>query len=110
MVEMKKSTFDVYLLGVYLEEGGWQENERHLLGNVEVATTGTGEIDEVDILTAMKRFTYPDFFGCGIMALATIDRRIVYAEDYYGDGQWWEIGAVKGHVPVYGLKLKEDYE
>ena len=40
--------------------------------------------------------------------MVTTDRRTVYAEDYYGDGSWWEVGAVKNHVPVYGLKLKED--
>ena len=32
----KKIAFDVYLLDVYLDEGGWIENERHLLGNMEV--------------------------------------------------------------------------
>jgi len=27
------------------------------------------------------------------------------AEDFYGDGQWWEVGIRKGHEPCYGLKL-----
>ena len=42
------------------------------------------------------------------MALVTTDRRTVYAEDYYGDGSWWEVGAVRNRVPVYGLKLRGD--
>ena len=29
--------------------------------------------------------------------------RRVYAEDLYGDGHWWEVGAKKDHMPLYGL-------
>lgn len=104
----KKIAFDVYLLDVYLDEGGWIENERHLLGNMEVEPAIGKEIDAVDVLAALKKFRYRDYTGRQISALATTDRRTVYAEDYYGDGSWWEVGAVKNHVPVYGLKLKGD--
>ena len=114
----KKIAFDVYLLDVYLDEGGWIENERHLLGNMEVEPAIGKEIDAVDVLSALKKFRYRDYTGRQISALVTTDRRTVYAEDYYrrtvyaedyyGDGSWWEVGAVKNHVPVYGLKLKGD--
>ena len=104
----KKIAFDVYLLDVYLDEGGWIENERHLLGNIEVESVIGKEIDAVDVLAALKKFRYRDYTGRQISALVTTDRRTVYAEDYYGDGSWWEVGAVKNHVPVYGLKLKGD--
>lgn len=66
------------------------------------------DLDDVDILSALKGFSYRDFTGRTICALATTDRRTVYAEDFYGDGSWWEVGSVKGRVPVYGLKLRED--
>jgi len=106
--QAKTQTFDVYLLDVYPDEnGGWQENDRHFLGKIDVEMVGT-EIDDFDILAAMRKFTYSDLSGRKINALMTTDRRTVYAEDYYGDGEWWEVGSVKNHVPVYGLKLREE--
>lgn len=104
----KKMVFDVYLLDMYLDEDGWTENERHLLGDLEIEPAIGKNIDDMDVLSALKDFRYRDYTGRQISALVTTDRRTVYAEDYYGDGSWWEIGAVKNHVPVYGLKLKED--
>ena len=105
---MSITVFDVYLLDVYLDEDGWRENERHKLGSVEVDYTIGEAPDGVDILAALKNFSYRDLSGRSIGALVTTDRRKVYAEDCYGDGSWWEIGAVKNRVPVYGLKLKGD--
>lgn len=67
-------------------------------------TPATGEVDESDILAAMKQFSYSDLTGCRFQALKTTDRRRVYAEDYYGDGSWWEVGTVKDRAPVYGLR------
>lgn len=90
---------------------GCQEQTGHSrtsLGELEVEPAVGSEIDAVDIIAALKRFGYSDLTGRQIKALVTTDRRVVYAEDYYGDGTWWEVGAVKGHVPVYGLRLKED--
>ena len=70
--------FEVYYMDMYMDEGGWTENERHLLGELTVES-----------------------------ALNTTDRRRVYAEDYSGDGTWWEVGTVKDRMPVYGLRLIE---
>jgi len=102
--------FDVYYLDVYMDEGGWTENERHRLGRMEVVPTLSQRIDGTEILSAMARFSYPDLCGRRLRALDTTDRRRVYAEDFYGDGTWWEVGTVKNRMPVYGLKLMEDYD
>lgn len=99
--------FEVYYMDMYMDEGGWTENERHLLGELTVESALNREIDDIDILAAMARFTYPDFCGCHHKALNTTDRRRVYAEDYSGDGTWWEVGTVKDRMPVYGLRLIE---
>lgn len=99
--------FEVYYMDMFMDEGGWTENERHLLGELAVEPALNGEIDDTDILAAMARFSYPDYNGCRHGVLTTTDRRRVYAEDYYGDGTWWEIGTVKDRMPVYGLRLIE---
>lgn len=99
--------FEVYYMDMYMDEGGWIENERHLLGKLTVKPALNREIDEIDILTAMARFSYPDYCWCYHKALTTTDRRRVYAEDYSGDGTWWEVGTVKDRMPVYGLRLIE---
>lgn len=108
MSEEKAQVFEVYLLDVFLDECGWQENERFYLGTLKIEPAVGKSLDDVDILAAMKNFRYKDYAGRQISALVTTDRRTVYAEDYYGDGSWWEIGAVKNRVPVYGLKLGGD--
>lgn len=102
-----KSTFEVFALDVYMEDGNWVENERHFLGKMEVAPALNREVDESDILAAMMRFSYPDLCGRRLKVLNTVDRRRVYVEDYCGDGSWWEVGTVKGRMPVYGLRLIE---
>lgn len=107
-VSVEVARYEVYHMDVYMDEGGWTENERHWLGELMVRPALNGEIDCIDILSAMARFTYPDFYGCRNKALTTTDRRRVYAEDYYGDGSWWEVGTVKDHMPVYGLKRIEE--
>ena len=105
----EKAVFEVFYLDVYMEDGCWVENERHRLGKLEVAPALSQEVDEADILTAMRRFSYPGLCGRCLQALNTTDRRRVYVEDYYGDGTWWEIGTVKDRMPVYGLRLMEEY-
>lgn len=99
--------YDVFMLDVYQDECGWVENERHYLGKLDV-TPASGEVDEGDILAAMLKFSYPDLMGRRLRALNTTDRRRVYVEDYTGDGTWWEIGTVKGRMPVYGLRLIDE--
>ena len=108
MSDQNTQVFDVYLLDMYFGECGWEENNRHLLGKLEVNPAIGTEIDDVDVLNAMKRFTYTDVLGREIKAITSTDRRRVYAEDYYGSGEWWEVGTVKGHVPVYGLMLRDE--
>lgn len=109
MGKIEKQRFEVYLLDMYEDEyGDWQENERHMLGHLTVIPVIGSEIDARDILDAMRRFSYPDLVGRKIRALDTVDQRRVYAEDPYGSGTWWEVGTVKGHMPVYGLRLMEE--
>lgn len=110
MNKEKTWVFAVYLLDVFLDESGWQENQRFHLGELEIEPVIGKELDDVDILTAMRKFSYQDFTGRRINALITTDRRKVYAEDCYGDGTWWEIGSIEDRVPVYGLKLRENAE
>lgn len=106
----EKIVFEVYYLDVYQEDGCWIENERHRLGKMEVLPALGREIDTAEILSAMTRFSYSDLCGRRLWALYITDRRRVYAEDCYGDGTWWEVGMVKDRMPVYGLKLLEDYD
>lgn len=109
MGKIEKQSFEVYLLDMYEDEyGEWQENERHLLGKLTLEHLVGGEVDAADILSAMQQFSYPDLMGRRVRALDTADRRKVYAEDLYGSGTWWEVGTVKGHMPVYGLRLMEE--
>lgn len=104
----EKQNYKVYLLDLYMDECGWQENERHQLGQLTVEPSCGSEVNAMDILKAMNGFAYSDLLGRQIRALDTIDRRRVYAEDPYGSGTWWEVGMVKGHMPVYGLQLMEE--
>ena len=108
-VSDEKIVFEVFALDVYKEDGGWVENERHWIGKMEVVPTLGRETDGPEILLAMARFSYLDPCGRRLRALTTTDRRRVYAEDYYGDGTWWEVGTVKDRMPVYGLRLMEGY-
>ena len=105
----EKIVFEVYALDVYQEDGCWIENERHRLGKMEVLPAWGHENDTLEILSAMARFSYPHLCGSRLRPLNPTDRRRVYAEDYYGDGTWWEVGTVKDRMPVYGLKLLDDY-
>ena len=108
MSEDKTQVLDVYYLDMCSDgEGGWEENERHFLGELRITPVLGAEIDSKDVLSAMRKFSYSDLCGRQIRALDTTDRRRVYAEDYYGSGEWWEVGTVKERRPIYGLRLKE---
>lgn len=109
MSEIEKLRYEVYLLDMYQNEyGEWQENERHLLGHLDLDCSADEGIKSVDILRAMRRFTFVNLMGRSVCTLDTVDQRRVYAEDLYGCGSWWEVGTVKGHLPVYGLQLMEE--
>lgn len=96
--------YEVYYLDMWKDPQGWTENERFKLGLVDVVPGENGEVGAKNILEALMRFEYFDWFGNKRRVLDTTDRRRVYAEDLYGCGDWWEVGTVKGHMPVYGLK------
>ena len=104
----QKRQFEVYLLDGFLDDGVWQENERYYLGNLEIQSAVGNDIDDADVLQAMRNFVYVDYTGKGIRALPSSDRKSIYAADLYGDGSWWEIGLKKGEIPLYGLKEKEN--
>lgn len=104
----EKVSFEVFWLDVYNEDGQWVENERHRLGKLDVVLPHGKEVDENAILAAMAKFNYQELTCRKLQALNTTDRQKVYAEDYYGDGNWWEVGTVEEHMPVYGLRLIEE--
>jgi len=109
MAEKQSVKFELFELEmVWNEESGWEENDRHRLGNVTVETDRSGEITDRQVIKAVAEKDISDAIGRKFPALTTTDRRRVYAEDLYGDGQWWEVGAVKRHEPIYGLKLMEE--
>ena len=98
--------YDVYHLDMYASEDGtgWIENARLLIGSVTLPVTRLEDVTEVMVLKALKKARFTGMTGlASFCPLATRNRKKVYAEDYYGDGQWWEVGAVKGHCPMFGL-------
>lgn len=102
---MAEHVYNVYLMDVYQEPDGlWVENCRNYMGEMTVKPKKGSEPEPADILASLKAFSFRVLPGRMMMALTTTDRRRVYAEDYYGTGEWWEVGTVKGHKPVYGLE------
>lgn len=97
--------YKIYRLDMYQDgDGAWVENDRLPLGTLDI----DGDIEsltDVSILAALARFSFQDCVGRSIHVINTTDRRRIYAEDLYGDGTWWEVGEVKGHMPTYGLEL-----
>ena len=101
--------FELYELEMLWADGeGWSENNRHHLGTVSVNPGRNGDLTAARIIKAVSGIQISDIIGRKFPALTTTDRRRVYAEDFYGDGTWWEIGAVKRHEPLYGLRLIEE--
>lgn len=96
--------FIVYLMDMLHDpDAGWIENARTQLGSL-VVEKEPDEMTDKDILQALAQFTTVDLMGRQCGTISTTDRRRVYAEDLYQDGSWWEVGAVKGHQPMYGLE------
>lgn len=105
---METKKFEVYSLDMLPDEdGGWTENERQKIGGIEAKCSEKSL--PLSILDALRDVTCRDITGREHPVLLTADRRRVYIEDYYGTGEWWEVGEKKGHKPFLGLRLvKED--
>lgn len=103
--------YEVYSLDMYKNgDEGLVENGRCFLG-WSFATSGKDRLDDKAILLAMARFRYEDASGREVAVMSSrVDRRMVYAQDLYETEQWWEVGYVKGHVPLFGLKLVQQAE
>ena len=104
-IERRYSDYDVYLLDMWgNEDDGYEENQRFLVGRIQVLAPTFEDVSEVGILRAMKKLEIADIVGHRCKALTTMRRDVVYIEDLYGTGLWWEIGDVKTRKPVYGLE------
>ena len=71
MNEDKKQKFEVYLLDVFLDESGWQENERFYLGTLEVEPAVGADLDDVDILAARSAPWSPQTAGRSMLRTIT---------------------------------------
>ena len=56
MNEDKKQKFEVYLLDVFLDESGWQANERFYLGTLAPEPAVGADLYDVAILAARNPF------------------------------------------------------
>lgn len=101
--------FELYELDMWRTlDGDWEENDRHRLGIIDIDVKTIDEINEFKLLDAVYRFKVRGVLGLTAPAISTTDRRRVYAEDPYGDGHWFEVGAKKEHQPLYGLLLVDE--
>ena len=98
--------FDVFFLDMLpAGDGGWEENARYSVGKISVDAETVDDVTDKMLLNALHNLQLRNLVGPRYSAIQTTDRRVMYAEDFYGDGQWWEVGIRKGHEPCYGLKL-----
>lgn len=105
---MSQFQYDVFAIDMFPDGvGGWVENERQKIGLLHIECNG--DVTPESIIAILRDFTYTDFLGAEHHVLTTTDRRRIYAEDYYGDGSWWEVGTRKGHKPFLGLSLVEPH-
>lgn len=97
--------FNVYQMDMYADGvGGWIENSRLLIGSVTLPAESLEDVTEVMTLKALKKARFTDMTGVAtVCPLTTQNRKVVYAEDFFDDGRWWEVGLVRGHRPLYGL-------
>ena len=101
--------FDFFELDMLPDgDGGWEENNRHHLGQLKYYANSVSEIDRKKLLEVVADTNIRDMTGRSYPALRTTDLRRVYVEDLYGDGSWLEIGAKREHLPIYALKLIEE--
>ena len=105
MNKMKK--FEVYSLDMLPDEnGGWVENERQKIGTLEIRCSEQS-IPRC-ILDGLHNSIVRDIAGREHHILDTTDRRRIYIEDFYGTGEWWEVGTKKGNKPFLGLQLVKE--
>ena len=90
-------TCTVYLLDMMWDGDSFYENNRQGIGIVQVPVTEDGEVTEKALIDTMIKYGF-----CDIQ-----NRRIVYAEDLYGDGTRYEIGIKRDHVPVFSVEPVE---
>ena len=103
---MKTFIFGVWQMDCLQDEDGlWIENDRFKVGEIRLRAESIDCLTDKMLLQAMSELKVGTLFGQKTYAINTADRRRVYAEDYSGDGTWWEVGEVKGMKPLYGLKL-----
>ena len=101
--------FDVYELDMWSDgEGGWQENSRLHIGEIRVPLNAGGDVTDKSILKALKELEVYDMIGRSVKCLKTTSRSVVYIDDLYGDGSWFEVGSAKDRQPVYGLERTFD--
>ena len=107
---MEKKKFEVYTLDTFPddEDGGWVENERQKIGTIEIQSSEQAFPEA--ILNALRNLTCSDIAGREHHVLNTTDRRRIYIEDFYGTGEWWEVGTKKGNKPFLGLQLVKEAE
>ena len=109
MPEKKHVDFDLYELDMLPDGyGGWEENQRFLIGEVSVQADENGHVEDKAVISKVAATRVRDLTGRAHNCLTTTDRRRVYVEDMYGDGSWLEVGAVKMHLPIYGLRRRAD--
>ena len=99
--------FKVFVLDMLPDESGWVENNRYHVGKIDLPVNSVDDITEEMVLKAMSELEIETLFGKAVKALGTTDRRRVYAEDYSGDGSYWEVGRKALRKPLYGLRLEE---
>lgn len=105
MNRMKK--FEVYSLDMLPDENdGWVENERQKIGTIKIQS-GEQSLPAA-MLAALRNLTCRDIAGREHYILNTTDRRRIYVEDFYGTGEWWEVGTKKGRKPFLGLQLVKE--
>lgn len=109
-IAKRYSVFNVYLLDMWgNKEDGFEENQRILVGKIHVPAPTLEEVSEEGILRAMKKLMIEDISGRKVQALETRNRKVVYIEDLYGTGLWWEIGEAGTRKPIFGVKFVGEY-
>lgn len=104
---MEKKKFEVYTLDMFPDgDGGWVENERQKIGTIEIQSSEQAFPEA--ILNALCNLTCSDIAGREHHVLNTTDRRRIYIEDFYGTGEWWEVGTKKGRKPFLGLQMVKE--